>query len=66
MGSHGIRGGIGSGARAADRAGAHLRDRTIGLFLTLFLLFIRSLPMISIFEMRTMLPEAAPHEHAAG
>ena len=31
---------------------------TIGLFLTLFFLFIRFLPMISIFEMRTMVPEA--------
>ena len=31
---------------------------TIGLFVTLFFLFIRVLPMISIFEMRTMVPEA--------
>ena len=31
---------------------------TLGFFLTLFLLFIRYLPMISIFEMRTMLPES--------
>jgi Ni/Fe-hydrogenase subunit HybB-like protein len=31
---------------------------TLGLFLTLLLLFIRFLPMISIFEMRTLLPEA--------
>jgi len=39
---------------------------TIGLFLTLFFLFIRFLPMISIFEMRTMLPEAkVDEEHAA-
>ena len=29
---------------------------TIGLFLTLFFLFIRVLPMISIFEMRTIVP----------
>jgi molybdopterin-containing oxidoreductase family membrane subunit len=36
---------------------------SIGLFLTLFLLFIRFLPMISIFEMRTMLPEADVEEH---
>lgn len=35
---------------------------TIGLFLTLLFLFIRFLPMISIFEMRTMLPEAQVHE----
>ncbi len=31
---------------------------TIGLFLTLLFLFIRFLPMISIFEMRTLLPES--------
>ncbi len=31
---------------------------TIGLFVTLFFLFIRVLPMISIFEMRTMVPDA--------
>jgi molybdopterin-containing oxidoreductase family membrane subunit len=31
---------------------------TIGLFLTLLLLFLRFLPMISIFEMRTMVPAA--------
>jgi Ni/Fe-hydrogenase subunit HybB-like protein len=35
---------------------------TIGLFLTLLFLFIRFLPMISIFEMRTLLPEAQVHE----
>jgi molybdopterin-containing oxidoreductase family membrane subunit len=32
---------------------------TIGLFLTLLFLFLRFLPMISIFEMKTILPEAA-------
>ena len=31
---------------------------TLGLFVTLLFLFIRVLPMISIFEMRTLLPEA--------
>jgi len=31
---------------------------TIGLFVSLLFLFIRVLPMISIFEMRTLLPEA--------
>jgi molybdopterin-containing oxidoreductase family membrane subunit len=31
---------------------------TIGLFLMLMFLFIRFLPMIAIFEMRTLLPEA--------
>jgi Ni/Fe-hydrogenase subunit HybB-like protein len=31
---------------------------TIGLFVALLFLFVRVLPMISIFEMRTLLPEA--------
>ena len=35
---------------------------TIGLFVTLLFLFIRVLPMISIFEMRTILPEAEVKE----
>jgi Ni/Fe-hydrogenase subunit HybB-like protein len=35
---------------------------SIGLFLTLLFLFLRFLPMISIFEMRTMLPEARVEE----
>jgi molybdopterin-containing oxidoreductase family membrane subunit len=40
---------------------------TIGLFLTLFFLFIRFVPMISIFEVRTLLPEAkVAHGHDAG
>ena len=33
---------------------------TIGLFLALLFLFIRFLPMISIFEMRTIVPKAGP------
>jgi Ni/Fe-hydrogenase subunit HybB-like protein len=33
---------------------------TIGLFITLMFLFVRVLPMISVFEMRTLLPEAHP------
>jgi Ni/Fe-hydrogenase subunit HybB-like protein len=37
---------------------------TIGLFLTLFYVFVRLLPMISIFEIRTLSPEADPHAHA--
>jgi len=36
---------------------------TIGLFLCLLFLFVRFLPMISIFEMRTMLPEAHVEEN---
>jgi molybdopterin-containing oxidoreductase family membrane subunit len=35
---------------------------TIGFFLSLLFLFIRFLPMISIFEMRTILPEAEVEE----
>jgi molybdopterin-containing oxidoreductase family membrane subunit len=31
---------------------------TVGFFLTMFFLFIRALPMISIFEMRTLVPSA--------
>jgi molybdopterin-containing oxidoreductase family membrane subunit len=42
---------------------------TIGLFLTLFFLFIRFMPVISIFEMRTIVPEpragSRRHEGAA-
>jgi molybdopterin-containing oxidoreductase family membrane subunit len=34
---------------------------SIGLFLFLLFLFVRFLPMISIFEMRTLLPEAQAH-----
>ena len=37
---------------------------TIGLFLFLFFLFIRLLPMISIFEVRTLLPGAKVEEEA--
>jgi Ni/Fe-hydrogenase subunit HybB-like protein len=35
---------------------------TIGMFVTLFFLFIRFLPMISIFEVRTLAPDAKLHE----
>ena len=37
---------------------------TMGLFLTLFYLFIRVLPMISIFELRTLTPPAHAKEDA--
>jgi molybdopterin-containing oxidoreductase family membrane subunit len=33
---------------------------TVGLFLTLMFLFIRVLPMIAIFELKTLLPDANP------
>jgi molybdopterin-containing oxidoreductase family membrane subunit len=36
---------------------------TIGLFLTLLFLFVRFLPAISIFEMRTILPAAKGQTH---
>jgi molybdopterin-containing oxidoreductase family membrane subunit len=37
---------------------------TIGLFFSLFFLFVRFLPAIAIFEMRTIVPEAKlQHEH---
>jgi molybdopterin-containing oxidoreductase family membrane subunit len=40
---------------------------TIGLFLTLLFLFLRTLPMISMFEMRTLLPAARVElEHERG
>jgi molybdopterin-containing oxidoreductase family membrane subunit len=35
---------------------------TIGLFFSLMFLFIRFLPMISIFEIRTILPQAKVEE----
>jgi hypothetical protein len=35
---------------------------SIGLFIALLFLFIRLLPMISIFEMRAILPEAQVRE----
>jgi hypothetical protein len=35
---------------------------TMGLFMSLLFLFIRFLPMISIFEMRTMVPDAKVDE----
>lgn len=35
---------------------------SIGLFMVLFFLFVRVLPMISIFEVRTLLPQAKVHE----
>jgi molybdopterin-containing oxidoreductase family membrane subunit len=39
---------------------------TIGLFLTLLFLFVRFLPMISIAEMRAILPEARVEEDLGG
>jgi len=39
---------------------------SFGLFFTLFLLFIRFLPMISMAEVKTVLPEADPHYKTGG
>jgi molybdopterin-containing oxidoreductase family membrane subunit len=36
---------------------------TIGFFFTLIYLFVRFLPIISIFEVRTLLPDAHVHGH---
>jgi molybdopterin-containing oxidoreductase family membrane subunit len=36
---------------------------TIGLFLTLFFLFMKFVPMISMFEVRTLLPQAEVDHH---
>lgn len=36
---------------------------SFGLFFTLFLLFIRFLPMISMSEVKTVLPESDPHNY---
>jgi len=36
---------------------------TIGFFFTLVFLFVRFLPVISIFEVRTLLPAASVHGH---
>lgn len=39
---------------------------TFGIFLTLFLLFMRFLPMIAMSEVKIVLPEADPHHRAPG
>jgi len=39
---------------------------TFGMFITLFLLFMRFLPMITIFEVKAVKPEADPHFHPEG
>lgn len=40
---------------------------TFGMFLTMFLLFVRFLPVVAIAEVKTVMPEANPHpeEHAS-
>jgi molybdopterin-containing oxidoreductase family membrane subunit len=39
---------------------------TFGLFFTLYLLFIRFLPLIAIGEVKGVMPEADPHHHGGG
>ena len=39
---------------------------TIGLFMTLFLLFVRFLPMINIAEVKAVTPQADPHHKLGG
>ena len=39
---------------------------SFGLFFTLFLLFIRFLPVIAIAEVKTVMPEADPHDPRGG
>jgi molybdopterin-containing oxidoreductase family membrane subunit len=39
---------------------------TFGIFLSLFLLFIRYLPMIAMSEVKIVLPEADPHHASPG
>jgi Ni/Fe-hydrogenase subunit HybB-like protein len=39
---------------------------TVGLFLTLMFLFVRVMPMIAIFELKTLLPVGKPKATAAG
>jgi molybdopterin-containing oxidoreductase family membrane subunit len=39
---------------------------TVGLFMTLFLLFMRFLPMIAISEVKGVTPQADPHHPLGG
>jgi molybdopterin-containing oxidoreductase family membrane subunit len=39
---------------------------TFGIFLSLFLLFVRFLPMIAMSEVKIVLPESDPHYHPHG
>jgi molybdopterin-containing oxidoreductase family membrane subunit len=34
-----------------------------GIFLTLFLLFLRFLPVFAMAEVKAVLPQASPHDH---
>jgi Ni/Fe-hydrogenase subunit HybB-like protein len=39
---------------------------TVGIFLTLFLLFMRFLPMFAMAELKAVMPQADPHGHGDG
>lgn len=39
---------------------------SLGVFMTLFLLFLRFLPMIAMFEVKGVLPQANPHWEGYG
>ncbi|PWB73654.1 hydrogenase [candidate division GN15 bacterium] len=39
---------------------------SFGLFFTLFLLFVKFLPVIAMSEIKTVLPAADPHSHSSG
>jgi molybdopterin-containing oxidoreductase family membrane subunit len=39
---------------------------TFGIFLSLFLLFMRFLPMIAMSEVKIVVPESDPHHHVPG
>ena len=39
---------------------------SLGLFFTLFLLFLRWIPMIAVAEVKMVIPEADPHYHPEG
>jgi molybdopterin-containing oxidoreductase family membrane subunit len=38
---------------------------TFGIFLSLFLLFMKFLPMVAMSEVKIVMPEADPHHHPA-
>jgi len=39
---------------------------SFGVFLTLFLIFLRVLPVFAMAELKAVLPQASPHEHGHG
>lgn len=39
---------------------------SFGVFLTLFLIFLRVLPVFAMAELKAVLPQASPHDHGHG